>query len=64
MSFGNYVAQQRIKGEYDFMKSSSFTVNMEDEMKKKLEETSQQTGLGQSEIIRRGILEQLRELEE
>lgn len=35
---------------------------MTDEMKEELEQTSERTGLGQSEIVRRGIHEQIKQL--
>lgn len=45
------------------VKDASFTVHMTDEMREKLRDVSEETGLGQSEIVRRGLLEQLEELE-
>jgi len=43
-------------------KNASYTLNMSRKMKENLKEASNKHGLNQSDIIRRGILEQLKEL--
>jgi predicted DNA-binding protein len=45
------------------MKSESLKIHMSDEMKEELEKTAEETGLGMSSIARRGIHDQLQELE-
>jgi len=45
------------------MKSESLKIHMSDEMKEKLQEISSETGLGMSSIARRGIHNQIQELE-
>lgn len=45
------------------MSSQQLNLQIPEKMKNRLETVSEDIGLGQSEIVRRGILDQLRELE-
>jgi len=45
------------------VKSNTFTFNLSDEMKQNLDEISEETGLTKSSIVRRGLHEQLSQLE-
>lgn len=46
------------------VKQSSFTLHMTDEMKERLEKVAEKNGLGQSEIVRRGIVDQINQLQD